>query len=208
MSVKILGICGKKGVGKDTAAEILLDKGWARLSFADPLKDLCAATFGIKPAKFYHPEFKDLKFPKPLVLGKEHADNFIAALDQPLYGHAQSHLIYDAFEGMEIHSARQLLQFIGTDVVRNCVKTTYWVDMAEKKLREWISRGTNVVFTDVRMPNERDLIKDYGGTVIRVNRSVDNDDAHTSELQSFKVDCTISNNGSIKDLHHLIMEII
>jgi hypothetical protein len=206
--VKILGLCGKKGVGKDTAAEILLDKGWARISFADPLKELCAAVFDIKPAKFFHPEFKDLVFEEPIILGRDHADNFIAALDRPLYGHAQSHLIYDAFEGKEINTARELLQFIGTDVVRNCVSTTYWVDLAEKRLQRWVNDGVSVVFTDVRMPNERDLVKDYGGVVARITRDVDNADNHASELQNFKVDCTIGNNGSIEDLHHLIKEVV
>lgn len=34
----ILGLCGWAGVGKDTAAEALIDDGWTRLALADPLK--------------------------------------------------------------------------------------------------------------------------------------------------------------------------
>lgn len=209
---KVLGLTGRKGVGKDTAAEVLLDNGWARLSFADPLKDLCAATFDIKPAKFYNPEFKDVIFTQPIILSSDHADNFMAGLDTPIYGHAQANLIYDAFDGKILNTARELLQFIGTDVIRNCVSNTYWIDIAEKKLQNWIERDTKVVFTDVRFPNERDLIKDYKGIVVKITRNKDDKesilDNHISESLEFKVDTTISNNGTVEELHHLIKEVI
>jgi len=36
----LLGICGRKGSGKSTAAQVLLDAGWKRVKFADPLKNM------------------------------------------------------------------------------------------------------------------------------------------------------------------------
>jgi hypothetical protein len=42
----IVALCGKKGSGKDTAAQALLDKGWTGEKFAGPLKDACRTLFG------------------------------------------------------------------------------------------------------------------------------------------------------------------
>lgn len=39
----LLGIAGKAGSGKSTAAQVLLDAGWARVKFAGPLKDMMRA---------------------------------------------------------------------------------------------------------------------------------------------------------------------
>lgn len=39
----LLGITGKAGSGKSTAAQVLLDAGWTRIKFADPLKDMLRA---------------------------------------------------------------------------------------------------------------------------------------------------------------------
>lgn len=36
----LLGITGKAGSGKSKAAQALLDAGWTRIKFADPLKDM------------------------------------------------------------------------------------------------------------------------------------------------------------------------
>ena len=42
----IIGITGFMGSGKDTVAEMFVDKGAVKDSFAAPLKDLCASVFG------------------------------------------------------------------------------------------------------------------------------------------------------------------
>ena len=42
----IIGITGFMGSGKDTVAEMFVEKGAVKDSFAAPLKDLCASVFG------------------------------------------------------------------------------------------------------------------------------------------------------------------
>jgi len=39
----LLGISGRKGSGKSVAAQVLLDAGWKRVKFADPLKNMLRA---------------------------------------------------------------------------------------------------------------------------------------------------------------------
>lgn len=41
----IVALCGKKGCGKDTAAQALLSKGYSGQKFAGPLKDACRILF-------------------------------------------------------------------------------------------------------------------------------------------------------------------
>ena len=43
MMTALLGITGKAGSGKSTAAQVLIDAGWVRIKFADPLKDMLRA---------------------------------------------------------------------------------------------------------------------------------------------------------------------
>lgn len=50
----IIGIGYKKGVGKDTVANRLVDKhGFTRMSFADPLKEACRVIFHFTEAQLY-----------------------------------------------------------------------------------------------------------------------------------------------------------
>lgn len=54
MKPVIIGIGYKKGVGKDTVANRLVDKhGFTRMSFADPLKEACRVIFHFSEAQLY-----------------------------------------------------------------------------------------------------------------------------------------------------------
>jgi hypothetical protein len=54
MKPVIIGIGHKKGVGKDTVANRLVDKhGFTRMSFADPLKEACRIIFHFSDAQLY-----------------------------------------------------------------------------------------------------------------------------------------------------------
>jgi hypothetical protein len=85
----------------------------------------------------------------------------------------------------------------------------YWVDQAEILLKSWLDRGVNVVFTDVRFSNERDLVKDYRGSMVAIVRKVEKVvDKHSSEVIDFPVDIVIKNDGDIDKLGKEIKEIV
>lgn len=53
----VIGFVGTKGVGKDTAADILVTKlGFVRRKFAQPIKDACSILFQIPESHFEGPE--------------------------------------------------------------------------------------------------------------------------------------------------------
>jgi len=92
---------------------------------------------------------------------------------------------------------RQLLQFIGTDLLRTQLHQDVWVD----SLMMEYSSNQKWLISDVRFPNEAEAIKALGGLVIRVDRDGPHD-PHPSEtaLDEYDFDCVIDNNGSLKDL--------
>jgi hypothetical protein len=57
----MLGLVGRKGVGKDTAA-LYLEKihGFKQLAFADPLKTVCTALYNVDPTVFTDPALKEV----------------------------------------------------------------------------------------------------------------------------------------------------
>ena len=45
--MSLIGLCGFAGAGKDTVAKYLYERrGYIKIAFADPLKDVVSAIFG------------------------------------------------------------------------------------------------------------------------------------------------------------------
>lgn len=55
----IVGVCGLAGSGKDTVADILVKEcGFAKISFADPLKIICQGLFNWDHERLWGPSYK------------------------------------------------------------------------------------------------------------------------------------------------------
>lgn len=174
---KIIGITGRKGNGKDTLGNYLVtNHGYKRIAFADALKDACKCVFGLTDEQLYG----DLK---------ETVDDFWKT------------------------SPRKILQFVGTDLFRDhlmeimpWINKNIWVEVVKKKiLDEWkINPEVRFVITDVRFPNEIELVNFLNGTSIRVSRpSINNvTDPHQSEIEieTLQVTYSILNEGTYEDL--------
>lgn len=63
---------------------------------------------------------------------------------------------------------RKLLQWWGTELRREENKN-FWVNRAEGFAMQAMERGQTPVFTDVRFPNEAEMIEDNGGIIVRVS---------------------------------------
>lgn len=168
----IIGLCGKKGSGKDTAAQYLVDNyGYQRIGFADSLKESLANLFDI-----------------PIEL----IDDWKEPSEQ-----AQVRLASRA--GIHINlSWREFLQRYGTEAHRDVFGESFWV---EQVLPYYSDEGKYVhlakqklVISDVRFPNEAARINTYGGFLVEIVRpSLDNiADPHRSE-QKLKEDFELLN---------------
>lgn len=81
-----------------------------------------------------------------------------------------------SWEG-KLLTAREVMQFVGTDLFRK-MKYNVWADATINKIK---NEGVDfAIIADCRFPNEVKAIKDAGGVVIRLTRNPFNSD-HSSE---------------------------
>ena len=182
----IIGFVGTIGSGKGTAGEILAQRGFFTESFAAPLKDMTANLFG---------------WPRHLLEGDTKESREFRERNDPWWSERL---------GQDI-TPRYILQTIGTECMRDCIHTDFWVACLEKRIK----LNHDYVITDVRFPNEIDSVHKMGGKIVEIQRGVLPDwyiqaamynngdsetkpDVHFSEWawMGYKTDYTINNNGT------------
>lgn len=140
----IIGICGFMGSGKDTIADYLVNTyGFRRESFANSLKDAVASTFNWDREMLEGRSKSSREW-------REQVDEWWAKrLDMPNL------------------TPRWVLQYFGTEVVRNGFHDDMWIASLENRLAQ---STDDIVITDCRFPNELKAIRGAGGQCIRVKR--------------------------------------
>lgn len=226
----ILGISGKIGSGKDTVGELIQLLIWAKgelsavnisryresgqyahnikiqsgfeiKKFADKVKDIVCLLINCTREQLEDADFKN----------KELGEEWWYYTVQEKYTHNRIKIPYDSTSimndvaeptGLIKPTPRFLLQFIGTNLLRNQLHPEIWVNalmsnyvedtgysyqvepigglgmsgeqrMKIKSAPEKFNNGyPNWIITDTRFENELKAIKDRGGISIRVNRPV------------------------------------
>lgn len=95
---------------------------------------------------------------------------------------------------------RLLMQTLGTEWGRDCIYSDVWIDLFKLQA----SQFERVVCTDVRFLNEESVIRELGGTIIKIDaeqRLGPNTDTHRSELEMGLIvaDYVVENNGTLDD---------
>lgn len=139
---KLIGICGLKGSGKDTIAKMLPIE-WKKMAFADTLKDITATLFGWDRFMLEGSTEQSRKW-------REEVSNY-----------------WSKELGIANFTPRLALQTLGTDVFRDHFNQDIWVKVLKHKI---INSNDNIVVTDVRFPNEVEMIKSVGGKIVQVIR--------------------------------------
>lgn len=181
----LIGIAGKAGAGKDTAAKILQDiisstrgenPNWFYpiVHVASPIKKMLNAGFNWKDINWEDREWKEKIIPG---LG---------------------------------FSPRQAAQKLGTEW-RDMMDPTklMWCHLAEGPLL--IGEFMSGIVPDMRFPHEQDWIHSHGGKVIYIERTgIDEVHPHISEnsIDMDKVDLVIYNRYDINYLHAILAEAV
>lgn len=200
MIAPLIGLVGKKRVGKDTFAERLIaEHGFQKVSFSAPVKEAALAV-------------------DPIV------DTWVtgSVYDPSTHRQRLSTLVtHGGWErAKENPEVRRFLQRLGTDAIR-AIDPDFWVRTGMEKAQMhrtgepmfengYASASTGreaypVVITDVRFANEARAIKAAGGILVRVERpGSDDGDTHASEveLDTYPVDRLVYNGGTIEQLHN------
>lgn len=156
---------GGLGAGKDTMRELLIetlgiDKEY-HFSFALPLKDEANRFIeSVKEGK------SDEDIANEFGISIEDAKESIKILGETPKSYPE---INSRSRTPEI---RRFLQYWGTDVRRK-QNLNYWVDIAEKMIKEKLNAGYTVIVTDGRFNNEYDLVNKLGGYTVCLNVSED-----------------------------------
>ncbi len=187
----IIGFSGLAGVGKDSAAAVLVSEfGFGRMGLADPIKEICRTVLDFSEGQLYGPSWMrnepDQRYPRT----RDGATDYL--------------------------TPREALQKLGTDWARSCYENV-WIDLGLRRARSALAVGVpGVVFTDVRFPNEIAAFKAAGARVIRIKRETTLTGSaalHPSELEQLSIpdsefDYVINNSGSLEALPSYVSAIM
>lgn len=146
---KIIAFAGRKQSGKTTCSMFVQEYlGAAKIyNFADPLK-------------------------------RDICMNILGLTYNQCYGDdIDKNTPTDVFWNGKNLTAREVMQFVGTDLFRK-MKQDVWASATINKIKK--EQSPIAIIADCRFPNEVDAIKDIGGLVIKLNRNPYNSD-HPSE---------------------------
>lgn len=188
------GIAGKYGHGKDyvCAAICRSQPNTLCLSFAGALKRMCSLMLG--GASFDTQADKDAPIAPDARIDVMEGVMFFAG-KQPqhfsggmLYGRVLSDIAmeFDAYFMKKRPRTRgELLQIVGTEIVRNRIHENAWIDIVESQIIGANHYGVPWIVTDVRYPNEVAMVLRHGGVVLRIEAPAltpgTRDHAHPSE---------------------------
>lgn len=154
---KIIAFAGRKQSGKTTCSNVVLD-------FWNSIVDNTGQS-----AKIYN--FAD-------TLKQDICMNILGLSEKQCYGSDEDkNVITDIeWDGSKL-TAREVMQFVGTDIFRK-MKNDVWASAAINKIKK--ESPQLAIIADCRFPNEVKAIKDCGGIVIKLTRNPFNSD-HSSE---------------------------
>lgn len=187
MEPVLIGLAGKAGTGKDTVCNILVEKcGFVKVSFAEPLKFIVSKLTG---------------WPYEVLIG-----------DRP-----QSRALRETLPpyemGDKMYNYRQMLQYVGTDLIRDHMGKETWVKIARREIADLMQKGFSVCVSDVRFMNEIKTIEDLGGLMYCVWRTredlIPDPLAHSSEnefLSEMSAEKHLDNTGTIAELQDRLIE--
>jgi hypothetical protein len=160
----IVGLSGKKQAGKDTICEDFLFK--IRISdskypckiysFADPLKKFCIEVLGLTYNQCYGTDAE-----------KDSLTNY--SWGNILGDHGKTGIM----------TAREVLQYFGTEICKKMFGDDIWIKATMKEIRK--DNNFFAFIADVRFLGEVNSILNKKGVVIRLTRDVCEVDDHSSE---------------------------
>lgn len=231
--VKLIGVVGKAGSGKDSFADILVQEhNYCKIAFADPLKRYCMDLFGFTEEQLWGPS-----------INRSIPDKRYKTYEVQLEPSAGelSHAVADLMT--QYLTPREALQKIGTDGVRASYEDA-WVDYFLRTVNLLMSSNiyrykktigvysvidpsyielfsgkypTGIINSDVRFCNEAKKIKQAEGLLVKIIRPgaglKGNHGQHSSETEQDQIphswfNHVIINDTTLDDLKYKIKLIL
>lgn len=151
----IIGLFGRSKSGKHILAEECEKRGFIVLAFASALKNMVSELVGFTVDSRQETKDKVVN----LVLSKEQLE-FVSEVTN-----ISLSTVKDVLGGYVFNRVRDLLQIIGTDLIRR--NNPNW---HVEELKKLIEDGKNYVIDDGRFKNEKEMIESIGGKTVFVVR--------------------------------------
>lgn len=229
--ITIVGIKGFKGSGKDTVASMIsyilhdgimkanydtwllyhkndfIENDEIIIHFADKLKDDIAGFCNIDRKLLDKQEIKEnyyYNFKTDIVSTNiKDADYVINnALE---FDNLSTLLLLNINVSIKI---RVLLQYYGTNVIRNHFWHNAFVHYTINKAFDIRNKLGQCIIADARFDNECNVIKVCGGKIIRVDRRINNDNHESEQIKIFQDDYVIDNTGTLVGLFYKVLKFV
>ena len=184
------------------------------IAFADQLKKICSAMFGVPLSYFYYNKGtawicinKDFEYTE----SEPFKDYILTAEDY--YSQSDSYMHSNESYYM---SLREILVYVGTYVCQYDINKKIFVNAVNNTIHNTIKRHNSslkyVICTDVRFTHEVDYIKSKNGILININRDSINQAEDIAEhdldmLDHDNYDYIIDNDGSYNDLFDTVWDL-
>lgn len=225
----IIALCGLKNTGKDTSAGMLkfllntpkflhwywIFKSfsfignfgkWKTISFAKPLKEVLSIILGVPVEKFEDRDFKenygvDLKTSKIFKI-----DPFNSPMiSDRFFSKYVDELTPNMFDKYCL-TIRQMLQYVGTELLRRYVSQDVWINATLKR--------DNLIISDLRFRREFEALDNHKSFRILLDRPGCEPGNHASEREIMelrgdrKFEGYVNNNGTLKDLFYKLKDFV
>lgn len=229
--VTIVGIKGFKGSGKDTVASMIsyilhdgimkanydtwllyhkndfIENDEIIIHFADKLKDDISEFCGIDRKLLDRQEIKEnyyYNFKTGIVSTNiKDIDYVINTVLE--YDNLSTLLLLNNNVSIKI---RALLQYYGTNVIRNHFWHNAFVNYTINKAFDIRNKLGQCIIADARFDNECNVIKVCGGKIIRVDRRVNNDNHESEQIKISQDDYVIDNTGTLVGLFYKVLKFV
>jgi hypothetical protein len=173
----LVGIIGPKESGKSTLALQLCEhQGFKRMRFADTLKEMLVCFFRGQGC--------------PETRAWDMVDGELKEVETPY---------------LEGRTPRWAMQSLGTEWGRRLIADQLWVNVWRRSVEKALAANDKIVVDDVRFANEAKVIKELGGTLVRLERDGCVPGTHASEREYLTIgpDFTIMNPRSANKTERL-----
>lgn len=234
----IVGVKGTKGSGKDTVADMIcyiMAAGITQASydnyiwftknrdgeldvpilhFADKIKDDLSIIFGINRECFNDAKYKDEMYyhfrTGSFITEKNVSFSNILLITNEILNNASLAQICLMYKDDCVIKLRTLMQYYGTEIMRNQVGNDVWVRCTINKAIQNKDYYGFAVIADVRFFNEWQAVRNVGGKIIHVVRGrLEDKVEHSSEyITSSSSDYEIENNGNLMGLFYKVLEFV
>lgn len=179
--MRIIGLGGAKGSGKNTVARFFVEsERFTEVALADPLKNILIKITRLEPKYFHDQNLKEKELPYFVTIDHDFLDKLYSIVENEwgINVNFEQRDQIDCFAGTVVKTPRELMQMVGTDILRRYIRDDIWLVLLFAKIKEI---SGDVIVNDVRFKNEREALKKAGAKLMLIKRSALKQDNHSSE---------------------------